>query len=173
MGENNIIAGDLMVQEVAGIRGDQTLGEAMNALVDLQQDKEIPDALVVLDESGQYQGVLTARMLCKSLAKSPACDGEARTPLGTRQLLELVQERSHTRVDDALVPDLPTVAPGERLLSLIRLASDQRAEHLPVLDNGKVRGLVPVTRIFLAAAALVLRPEDEGIHFDRDTSTGP
>ena len=67
MGEH-IVARDLMVHEVGGIRGDQTLGEAMQALVDLQTDKEVPNALVVLDEDGNYDGLLTARLLCKSLA---------------------------------------------------------------------------------------------------------
>ena len=178
MGEN-IVARDLMVHEVAGIRGDQTLGEAMHALVDLQADKEIPNALVVLDEDGNYDGILTARLLCKSLAarttpgkdagKDADKDADAGTALPKRELLELVRKRSQLRVHDALSRDLPTVAPGDRLLSLIRLARDKRPEYLPVVDNGHVRGLVPVTRIFLATAALALTPENEGTHFDRDT----
>lgn len=158
MGEN-IVARDLMVHGMAGIRRDQTLGEAIDALVDLQADKEVPNALVVLDEDGHYEGILTARVLCKSLS-----DGRAGQE---SPLLDLVRERTQLKVQDALDRDLPTVAPMDRLLPLIRLASDQRPEYLPVVENGHVRGLVPVTRIFLAAASLALKPEDEGIRFDQ------
>ncbi len=182
MGEH-IVARDLMVHEVGGIRGDQTLGEAMQALVDLQTDKEVPNALVVLDEDGNYDGLLTARLLCKSLAarttpgenadkgtdKSTHKSTPESTAPPTKEQLELVRKRSQMRVHDALNRDLPTVAPGDRLLSLIRLASEKRPEYLPVVDNGHVRGLVPVTRIFLAAASLALTPEHEGIRFDQDT----
>ena len=141
----------------------------MQALVDLQADKEIPNALVVLDEDGRYDGILTARLLCKSLAARTTPDENAGTAMPKTELLQLVRRRSQMKVRDALNRDLPTVAPGDRLLLLIRLASDERPEYLPVVDNGYVRGLVPVTRIFLAAASLALTPENEGIRFDQDT----
>lgn len=160
MGEN-ILARDLMVHEheLGGIRRDQTLGEAMDALVDLQADKAIPDALVVLDEDGRYEGILTARLLLRCLATRAPADDE-------RPLLDVVRRRLGVKIHDALKRDLPTVAPTDRLLPLIRLASDQRPEYLPVVENGHVRGLVPVTRIFLSAASLALTPEDEGIRSD-------
>lgn len=168
MGEH-IVARDLMVHEVGGIRGDQTLAEAMQALVDLQAEKEIPNALVVLDEDGNYDGILTARLLCKSLATRTTSDENPAAQMPWTELFELVRRRSEMKVRDALNRDLPTVSPGDRLLSLIRLASDKRPEYLPVVDKGHVRGLVPVTRIFLATATLALTPGNEGIRFDQDT----
>ncbi len=165
----NIVARDLMLHDVAGIRRDQTLGEAMQALVDLQADKEIPNALVVLDADGNYEGILTARLLCKSLLDTwTPREATARDDAGLEQdLLSLVRQRSDLPVHDALSPDLPTAEIGDRLLRLIQLSTDQRLEFIPVVDKGHVHGLVPVTRIFLATASLALAPEDEGVRFDQ------
>ena len=44
----------------------------------------------------------------------------------------------------------------------------EQLEFVPVVDDGHVLGLVPVTAIFQAAAALALTPEDEGIRFDQE-----
>ena len=164
----NIVARDLMLHDVAGIRRDQTLGEAMKALVDLQADKEIPNALVVLDADGNYEGILTARLLCKSLLDTwTPQEATVKDDAGLeRDLLGLVRNRSDLPVRDALIPNLPTVGLGDRLLLLIQLSCDQRLDFIPVVDNGHVHGLVPVTRIFLATASLALAPEDEGIRFD-------
>jgi len=40
-------------------------------------------------------------------------------------------------------------------------------EFLPVVDAGKVLGLVPVTAVFQATASLTLTPEHEGIRFEQ------
>ncbi|MHC4512770.1 MAG: CBS domain-containing protein [Planctomycetota bacterium] len=150
MGEH-IVARDLMLQDVAGIRGDQTVSEAMQALVDLQADAEVPNALVVLDAEGRYHGILTARLLCKTLMKLWAPDKAAGADqtLLEQELLDMVRDRGKLKVQDALIWDQPTAAAGDRLLPL-------------------VLGLVPVTQIFLAAAGLALTPEHEGIRFDQE-----
>ncbi|MHC4811853.1 MAG: CBS domain-containing protein [Planctomycetota bacterium] len=169
MGEH-IVARDLMLQDVAGIRGDQTVSEAMQALVDLQADAEVPNALVVLDAEGRYHGILTARLLCKTLMKLWAPDKAAGADqtLLEQELLDMVRDRGKLKVQDALIWDQPTAAAGDRLLPLVELACDKRLEFIPVVDNGHVLGLVPVTQIFLAAAGLALTPEHEGIRFDQE-----
>ena len=66
-----------------------------------------------------------------------------------------------------LLPDLPVVAPDDRLLQVIRSCCAGELEFLPVVASGRGVGLIPVTRIFDATAGLVLTPEDEGIKFDQ------
>ena len=36
-------------------------------------------------------------------------------------------------------------------------------EYIPVVENGRPLGVVPITAVFTEAAALALRPDDEGI----------
>ena len=164
----NITARDLMLHDVAGIDADKSLGEAMQKLVDLQADAEIPNALVVLDEHGHYEGVLTARLLCRSLLTlwMPGETAHRDEAALEKELLEVVRERSRLRVHDTLTRGLPTAAPNDRLLLLIDMACDRHMEFIPVVDRGKVLGLVPVTQIFQSAASLALTPEHEGIRFD-------
>ena len=166
----DITARDLMLHDVAGIDANKTLGEAMQKLVDLQADAEIPNALVVLDEYGNYEGVLTARLVCRSLLTlwMPGKTAHRDESLLEKELLEVVRERSRLKVHDTLMRGLPTAAPTDRLLLLIELACDRHMEFIPVVDRGRVLGLVPVTQIFQSAASLALTPEHEGIRSDQE-----
>ena len=42
-----------------------------------------------------------------------------------------------------------------------------RLDFVPVTEQGKPVGLVPVTAIFQAVASIALTPEHEGIRFER------
>ena len=165
----NIIARDLMLADFASIRSDQTLGEALHALIELQSREQTPNALVVLEKDSIYEGLLTARLVAKSLLalwmpEKAVREDELRLE---KELLDVVQDRLHLKVHDALIRGLPTVAPDDRLLRLIEIGCEKRLEFVPVLDDGHVLGLVPVTAIFQAAAGLALTPEDEGIRFEQ------
>ena len=166
----HIVATDLMLHNVTKARADHTLGEAMQALVDLQGESEVPNALVVLDANGRYEGILTARLLLKSLLTlwMPSRAAHKDEAMLEKELLDIVHERSKMAVHGALIRGLPTAAPSDRLLALVEIACDKRLEFMPVVDDGRVVGLVPITQIFLAVASLALTPEHEGIRFDQE-----
>ncbi len=163
-----IRARDLLHSEFETVSADATLADVLAGLVAVQERSEIPNALVVLDAAGAYEGLLTSRLLARSLfalwMPVPAVkESEVRLH---RELLDVVLERLHVPVRDALVRGIPVVSPDARLLEMIEAGAGAQLEFLPVVENGAALGLVPVTAVFTATASLVLTPGDEGIRFE-------
>lgn len=156
---NLIRASGLMLTEFSTIRVAQTLGEAMAALRDAQERSGLPNALMVVDDDGKFCGMLTAKLLIRTLVGTGDTDDESLLGSALLQLNEPVSK--------GLLVDVPVVAPQDRLLAVIRRGMATRFDFVPVVDDGRPVGLVPVTAIFQAAATLALTPEHEGIRFDR------
>jgi len=173
-----IRARDLMRTEFLSIRMEQSLGDAMTALLETQREAKLPSALMVVDGDGEYQGMLTARSLIRLLVEErDDCDDGAgldpdvasasQDPKDDLALLCVARERLLLRVADVPLAGLPVVAPEDRLLTMIRRGVTMRFDFVPVVDAGKPVGFAPITAIFQAAAAIALTPEDEGVRFDR------
>ncbi len=162
---DNITAERLMLTVFSEIRADQFVYEAMRALVEVQAAPDVPSALVVVDAEGRYEGVMTARLLFKSLLTlwMPTKRVREDDELLGGELIEVVADRAKVAVHDALIRGLPVADPADRLLKLILLSCDQELEYVAVVDGGRAVGLVPVTEIFKATASIALTPEDEGI----------
>ena len=164
---DNLTARDLAIS-FAQVRASQSLREALHSLVALQSDRNKPNVLGVLDDDDRFVGLLTARLLFKSLLTlwMPGPSLREDDERLETELLTVIEERADLAVHDALIRGLPTAAPDDRLLTLIELVCDQRLEYLPVVENEKLLGVVPVTAIFLATARLALTQQDEGIRFE-------
>ena len=61
---------DLMLTAFPRIHSDQTLGDAMAALLEAQKQEATPTALMVVDTEGRFVGMLTPKLLNKSLLAS-------------------------------------------------------------------------------------------------------
>ncbi len=159
------VARDLMLERITRIRADTTVREARRALVALQADEEVPRCLLVVDEQGVYLGILTGRLLLKPLLCGSLPAGSPWEDAGRWQedLLDLAARCETKTVRDVLTPALPAVAPTDGLAVLIRRGAEHRMEYLPVVEDGRPLGVVPITAVFTATAALALRPDDEGI----------
>ena len=166
---DNIVARDLMLRDIERIDGERSLAEAMRTLVELQEDPARANALAVVDAEDRYDGLLTARLLLRSMLAlwMPSKSLRDDPAVLHKELLDAVADRTHLHVHDALIRGLPTAAPDDRLLTLIEYGCDQKLEFVPVVDSGELLGLVPVTEIFQATAGLALTPEHEGIRMDR------
>ena len=154
----DIRARQLMLRDFAKIRPDQSLAEALEALVAVQRQEKIPNALIVTDTSGAYEGLLTARLLARSLLSLWMPEKDVREDedrLG-EEFLDIVQNRLRMRVHDALIRSIPVVSPEDRLLRLIEVACDKRLEFIVVVED-----------VFQATVSLALTPDDEGIRFDQ------
>lgn len=158
----------LMLREFASIGADQSLGDAMQLLLETQKDALRPNVVAVIDVDGVFEGMLTARLLERSLLALWMPDQALREDpeQHEKQLLDVVQERLQLRVHDALIRGLPSAAPDARLLDLIVIGCDQKLEFIPVVEDRRIVGVVPITSVFQAAASLALLPDDEGIRFD-------
>ena len=95
----NIAARDLMFRTFTEVRADQTLGEAMRALVEAGADAAVPNVLAVVDDGGRFEGLLTARLILKSLLTlwMPSKALREDEMQLEEELLSLVEERSGMR----------------------------------------------------------------------------
>ena len=165
-----ILARDLMITGFETVGSGETLRAALRKLVALQDRTTEPSAVVVLDADGQYQGLLTAHLLARSLCAtwSPS-DSEAGDDLAlSKGLLVAARQFLNRPIGETLEQEVAVVGPGARLLEVIAAGSISRLEFLPVVEAGQILGLVPVTAVFQATASLTLTPEHEGIRFDQD-----
>lgn len=169
MPADRLIARELMGPRFATIARDQPVAEAIGRLIAVAVEAGMPNAVVVHDEEGRYEGILTAKLLLKSLMAlwSPARPVREDPLLLETDLLDLAADRGNMRAHDALVHGLPVAQPDERLFALIDRVCEAELEYLPVVEDGRAIGLVAATELFYAVARLALTPDDEGIRLER------
>jgi CBS domain-containing protein len=108
-------------REVATIARSATLGEAAAELAHRRIG-----ALVVLGESDEVVGVISERDIVACLAEH-----------GDTDLLQ-------RPVSEAMTAPAITVQPSDAALSALALMTAKRIRHLPVLDRGRLVGLVSI-----------------------------
>lgn len=106
--------------EVFSIRPQETLG---NAVKDLR-DRRI-GALIVTDEAGGLIGILSERDIVRKLAETPG-----------QTLPQLV--------GDVMTDKVETCTPDEALVSVLRRMTAGRFRHMPVVEEGKLSGIVTI-----------------------------
>lgn len=106
--------------DVISIRPQDTLGTA----VEILRDKRI-GALVVTDQAGGLQGILSERDIVRKLADAPG------------------KTLPH-KVEDVMTAKVETCEPGEALVSVLRRMTNGRFRHMPVLENGKLLGVLTI-----------------------------
>ena len=156
---------DLVHTDVVTLCGDRSLREARRALLDLTSEASTPRVIIIIEEDGDYVGLITARLLFKRLLHDWDPNGVAhRDPeVLESELLDRIRERSALPVRDAVVKGIPTVSPEDQLHTLIEIGCDETIEYVPVVEDGRAVGVVPVMTILREAASLALRPDDDGI----------
>ena len=105
---------------IFAIRPQDTIGRAVEVL----RDKRI-GALVVTDATGALQGILSERDIVRKLAEAPG-----------RTLPHLVSE--------VMTQTVEVCTPDEALVSVLRRMTQGRFRHMPVMDNGKLAGMVTI-----------------------------
>lgn len=98
---------------------DATVFEAITMMA----DKDI-GALIVMD-GGQLCGVVTERDYTRKVALRGKSSRE-------------------TKVHEILSPALVAAAPDSTVEECMRLMTDHRVRHLPVLEDGRVQGIVSI-----------------------------
>lgn len=119
-------------RSVETIEADATIAEAIGRLNGPPQI----GALVVPDELGQrpFIGTLTERDIIRALGKYGA------------KLLTM-------RVSDAMSRNVPICAPQDSIARLMQQMTTSRYRHLPVVDQGKLAGLVSIGDVVKARVA--------------------
>ncbi len=119
-------------RSVEMIEADASITEAIGRLNGPPQI----GALVVPDELGQrpFAGTLTERDIIRALGKYGA------------KLLTM-------RVSDAMSRNVPVCAPQDSIARLMQQMTALRYRHLPVVDQGKLAGLVSIGDVVKARVA--------------------
>lgn len=135
--------GEWMRREVLVITPDDSLRDAEQVMA-YHHVRHVP---VVL--RGTLVGLVTDR------------DLEAARPSLTtnRSSDELRHQLAHIRVAGVMRREVVTVAPRTLLVEAARLMRDQRVTALPVLDGGKLVGLLTVTDLLRALELLLDREQ--------------
>ncbi|KIC38883.1 CBS domain-containing protein [Leisingera sp. ANG-M7] len=105
---------------IFAIRPNDTVGHAVEAL----KEKRI-GALVVTDQNGSLQGILSERDIVRRLADTPG-----------HTLPQLVEE--------IMTREVKTCAPDDLLIDVAKVMNEGRFRHLPVLKDGKLAGMITV-----------------------------
>ena len=119
-------------RSVETIEADASIAEAIGRLNGPPQI----GALVVPDELGQrpFVGTLTERDIIRALGKYGA------------KLLTM-------RVTDAMSRNVPTCSPQDSIARLMQQMTASRYRHLPVVDQGRLAGLVSIGDVVKARVA--------------------
>src|SRR6201995_5221977 len=106
-------------REIFAIRPDATVFEAIRIL-----DERNIGALLVMDGE-RLVGFFSERDY-------------------TRKITLHGKRSRETAVSEFMATDLKIVGPGEGVKSCLRLMTDKRIRHLPVMDGGKVIGVISI-----------------------------
>jgi CBS domain-containing protein len=109
--------------DVATIAPDASVAEA----VALLRQRNI-GALVVADDESRIAGILSERDIVRALAEET---------LGHTSLLE-------RQVSDLMTTDVTTCGSRATVNELMRLMTDRRIRHIPVVDNETLNGIVSI-----------------------------
>jgi CBS domain-containing protein len=101
--------------------------------------KQQTGSLLVVDEAGEPLGIITERDVLRAVATGIA-----------------VQSAT---VEEVMSKDLATVAPGTSLREAAKLMADNWIRHLPVVDTGKVVGIISQRDLSGVLAEALNEPE--------------
>jgi CBS domain-containing protein len=116
--------------EVVTIDGDQSIHAAIVKL-----NHHGIGSLIVTDEDGQIAGIVTERDILKSCGSN--CT-HLQTPPPREQIV------CPFLVKDIMTRDLVIGVPGDDLNYVMGVMIRHRIRHLPILDNGKLAGMISV-----------------------------
>jgi CBS domain-containing protein len=109
--------------DVATIEPGSSVAEAVAAL----REHNV-GALVVVDDQSRIAGILSERDVVRALADEPVAQAT-------------ILER---RVSDLMTTDVTTCGSRSSVDELMRLMTDRRIRHIPVVDDGALNGIVSI-----------------------------
>lgn len=104
---------------VVTVRPEQSLSEAIALL-----SKHNIGALVVVDAAGKPAGILSERDIVRNAAKS--------------------KDLFSAPISQVMTKDVVTGSPHDDLRSVLRTMTDRRFRHLPILDEGRLVGIISI-----------------------------
>ena len=158
----SINAESIMTNRFLRISTAQTLREAMGLILYGEERNMDTGAIVVIDQEGDYAGILTPRYVVRGLSKTAALEEN----LNAEGFVDSLENHLSDKIDTVMDRELPVLKKDSRFAEIVRLISMQKFECLPVVEEKRVVGLVYASDVFKTAANLALTHGQEGINLD-------
>lgn len=143
--------GDVMTRKTISVRPDAAVSEAVRAMLEARVS-----GLPVIEAGGKLVGIVTEGDFLRR-----AETGTARQRprwleflLGPGRLAADYVRTHARRVDEVMTRDVATIAPGAPLADAVLLMERKRVKRLPVVEGGRVVGILARADLLRALARL-------------------
>ena len=145
-----ITAREVMDTGYSTLSPRMTIGEAVRVFQKAGEERQqIVFGMVVTDQAGQLLGMLSMYdILLLIRPKHIHIWGEIKDVDVSGILDEACQRAKGILVGDIMTTDLITVTPDTHLLRVIDIMIKKHVRRLPVLEEGKMVGIVYLSRVF-------------------------
>lgn len=145
-----VTARDVMDTDFHTVRRENTIAEAVKAFKQAsEQRRQKVFGLMVTDDRGLLVGMLSLYdMLLLMRPKNIHIWGEMRDIDVTGFIEEACRRARAIRVGDVMTEEVVTITPDTHLLMIVDIMIRKHIRRLPVVDGGKVIGIVYTSTIF-------------------------
>jgi len=145
-----VTARDVMDTDFHTVRPENTIAEAVKAFKQASEQRhQKVFGLVVTDARGLLVGMLSLYdMLLLMRPKNIHIWGEMRDIDVTGFIEEACRRARAIRVGDVMTEEVVTITPDTHLLMIVDIMIRKHIRRLPVVDGGKVIGIVYTSTIF-------------------------
>ena len=146
----DITAREVMDTRYSTLSPQMTIGEAFRVFqTAAQEHQQTVFGMVVTDAAGQLLGMLSLYdLLLLIRPKHIHIWGEIKD-VEISGILDAALSRARSMlVSDVMTTDLTTITPDMHLLRIIDIMIKKHVRRLPVLDDGKMVGMVYLSRVF-------------------------
>lgn len=146
----DVTAREVMDTRFATLSPRMTIAEAMRVFQKAGEDhKQIVFGMVVTEPSGQLLGMLSMYDIFLLIRpKHIHIWGEIKDVDVSGILDEACHRAKPILVGDIMTTDLTTITPDTHLLQIIDIMIKKHVRRLPVLEGGKMIGMVYMSRVF-------------------------
>jgi CBS domain-containing protein len=146
----DITARDVMDTCYSTLYPEMNIGEAVRVFHKAGEERrQIVFGMVVTGAQGQLLGMLSLYdILLLIRPKHIHIWGEIRDVDVSGILDEALRRAGSVRVEDIMTTELITITPDTHLLRIIDIMIKKHVRRLPVLDDGKMVGMVYLSRVF-------------------------
>ncbi|OGP50452.1 MAG: hypothetical protein A2Y79_06035 [Deltaproteobacteria bacterium RBG_13_43_22] len=134
---------DLMDPNVETITPETPLKEACAILTGQTREKKGNLGLVVKRSSGEYLGLLTTKDILKyAIYLYNKAMREGKKEDWATQIRDYCKDESLITVNDIIVHNEVFVRPNQNLFEVIQIMDNHDLEVMPVVDTGKIIGMI-------------------------------
>ena len=126
--ETNLSHTQTTVSKLLEGKGDAVFSvrpnHTIHSVVDILREKRI-GAVVVTDQNGSLQGILSERDIVRRMAETPG-------------------QTLPQSVADLMTTEVKTCSPDDYLNDVLKTMTEGRFRHMPVLSDGNLRGVITI-----------------------------